>query len=182
MASWYGEPFHGRLTASGSVYDMNQLTAAHKTLPFGTVLHVKNLLNGKTVEVTVTDRGPFVENRVLDLSKAAALQLDMINSGVVPIEWTIVNSNISPIQQVKGDIYQIAAFTNFLSAKDLHEALVSKGLDSKVFKFKKLHRVVVVLGSDSSEILDFLKIMDDLGIRKPLKKSSLPEGDQILSR
>jgi rare lipoprotein A len=72
LASWYGEDFHGRRTASGARYDMNELTAAHKTLPFGTLLRVVNEQTGKAVLVEVTDRGPFVKRRVVDLSRAAA--------------------------------------------------------------------------------------------------------------
>ena len=80
-ASWYGREFHGRKTASGERYDMNKLTAAHKTLPFGTKIQVKNLENGKSVNVTVNDRGPYRDNRILDLSYAAAKRLDIVSSG-----------------------------------------------------------------------------------------------------
>src|SRR5258708_5054952 len=75
LASWYGYPYHGRKTASGEVYDMNQLTAAHKTLPLGTRVEVTNQTNGKQVEVRINDRGPFVEGRVIDLSYAAAKEI-----------------------------------------------------------------------------------------------------------
>lgn len=80
-ASWYGREFQGRATASGDKFDMMKLTAAHKTLPFGTKLLVKNLENGKTVKVTVNDRGPYKDNRIIDLSYAAGKKLDMINKG-----------------------------------------------------------------------------------------------------
>ena len=80
-ASWYGPRFHGRLTANGERYDMNALTAAHKTLPFGTMVRVKSLVNGREVLVRITDRGPFIRNRVIDLSRAAAVELDMLNLG-----------------------------------------------------------------------------------------------------
>ncbi len=72
MASWYGPKFHGKPTASGEIYDMNQLSAAHRELPLGTMIHVKNLDNGRQIEVRVNDRGPFVRGRVLDLSLGAA--------------------------------------------------------------------------------------------------------------
>lgn len=75
LASWYGTRFHGRKTASGSVYNQNEMTAAHKQLPFGTRIQVTNLRNKRHVVVKVTDRGPFVKNRVLDLSKEAARRL-----------------------------------------------------------------------------------------------------------
>jgi rare lipoprotein A (peptidoglycan hydrolase) len=88
VASWYGPGFHGRRTASGTRYDMNELTAAHKTLPFGTRLLVKNKATGKSTVVTITDRGPYVGQRVLDLSKEAARQLHMIRSGISEVEYT----------------------------------------------------------------------------------------------
>lgn len=76
MASWYGGKFHGRTTASGEKYNMNALTAAHKTLPFGTKVKVTNKKNGKAVVVMINDRGPFVKGRVIDLSKAAHEKID----------------------------------------------------------------------------------------------------------
>ncbi|MDP2858141.1 MAG: septal ring lytic transglycosylase RlpA family protein [Bacillota bacterium] len=82
IASWYGPGFHGRLTASGEVFDQNAMTAAHKTLPFGTRLLVKDSVSGKSVVVVINDRGPFVGNRILDLSARAAEQLDMAVRGI----------------------------------------------------------------------------------------------------
>lgn len=83
VASWYGGKFHGRRTASGGIYDMHKLTCAHKTLPFGTKLLVFNPHNGRKVEVVVTDRGPYVGKRVVDLSKAAADKLNISGIGNV---------------------------------------------------------------------------------------------------
>lgn len=90
QASWYGEPFHGRTTASGEPYDMNQLTAAHRTLPFGTKVRVLAPASGRSVEVRITDRGPFVGNRVIDLSYAAARELDMVEAGLAHVELEIL--------------------------------------------------------------------------------------------
>src|SRR5882762_8717344 len=84
-ASWYGLPFHGRRAANGEIFDMNTLVAAHRTLPFGSILRVTNLNNGRQIEVRVIDRGPFVGDRVLDLARAAAIGLDMIGTGTAPI-------------------------------------------------------------------------------------------------
>lgn len=81
-ASWYGPGFHGKLTASGQRYDMHAMTAAHRTLPFGTMVLVKSLLTGREVLVRITDRGPFVAGRVLDLSRAAAVDLGMLAVGL----------------------------------------------------------------------------------------------------
>ena len=90
LASWYGEYHHGLPTASGEVFDMAQLTAAHRTLPLGTRLRVTNLENGRIVRVRVNDRGPYVDGRVLDLSHGAARVLDMVERGVVPVRLDIV--------------------------------------------------------------------------------------------
>jgi rare lipoprotein A len=89
-ASWYGTAHHGQVTANGERYDMNALTAAHPTLPFGTRLRVVNLLNDRAVEVRVNDRGPVVPGRVLDLSYAAARALGAVGAGVVPVRFTVV--------------------------------------------------------------------------------------------
>lgn len=86
VASWYGEPFHGRRTSSGEIYDMHGLTAAHKTLPLPSVVRVTNLDSGQSVVVTVNDRGPFVKDRIIDLSYAAAKQLGMVQSGTCNVE------------------------------------------------------------------------------------------------
>lgn len=84
-ASWYGPRFHGKLTANGEIYNQMALTAAHKSLPFGTVLKVTNIRNGKTVIVRINDRGPYIEGRDLDLSKGTALALGMVNRGVIKV-------------------------------------------------------------------------------------------------
>ena len=91
-ASYYGDEFEGRKTSSGQVFTQDGFTAAHKELPFGTKLMVMNLRNGRTVNVIINDRGPFVAGRVVDLSKSAAQQLDMIRDGVVEVECTIINN------------------------------------------------------------------------------------------
>lgn len=85
VASWYGDPYHGRTASNGEVYDMEQLTAAHRTLPFETMVRVTNLANNRTVDVRITDRGPFVDGRIIDLSRAAARQLEMIGPGTTEV-------------------------------------------------------------------------------------------------
>ena len=89
LASWYGEPYHGRATASGTRYDMWGMTAAHRTLPFGTRVHVRNLDNGREADVTINDRGPFVAGRILDLSRGAAEALGAIGPGVIPVRLEV---------------------------------------------------------------------------------------------
>ncbi len=91
VASWYGRKFHGNLTSSREPYDMYQMTAAHKTLPLPMYVRVRNLVNGKSVIVRVNDRGPFVHNRIIDLSYAAAVKLDMIRDGTSLVEVTAID-------------------------------------------------------------------------------------------
>jgi rare lipoprotein A len=86
VASWYGQSHHGRRTASGEPYDMNGLTAAHRTLPFGTVVRVTRLDNGRAVKVRINDRGPHVAGRILDLSARAARDIGMTESGTAPVK------------------------------------------------------------------------------------------------
>ncbi len=90
VASWYGEEFVGKKTASGALYDPEQYTAAHRTLPFGTLIEVENLENGKKVQLTVNDRGPFVDNRILDVSKKAAEELGFVQKGTAYVKVTII--------------------------------------------------------------------------------------------
>ena len=90
FASWYGGKFHGRSTADGSVYDKNKFTAAHKSLPFGTVVQVTNIYNGKKCIVKITDRGPFVRGRIIDLSKVAASEIGMLSSGVSRVKVEVL--------------------------------------------------------------------------------------------
>jgi rare lipoprotein A len=92
LASWYGHPYHGRPAANGEIYDMEGFTAAHRTLPFGTWVRVVNLTNDKTVDVRITDRGPFVENRIIDLSHAAAGAIGLIGPGVARVRIDILST------------------------------------------------------------------------------------------
>ena len=91
VASWYGKKFHGNLTSNRETYDMYEMTAAHKTLPLPTYVRVRNLRNNKSIVVRVNDRGPFVHNRIIDLSYSAAMKLDMIKDGTSLVEVTAIN-------------------------------------------------------------------------------------------
>ena len=90
VASWYGYPYHGRRAASGEIYDMEKLTAAHRTLPFGSLVRVENLENGRRVQVRINDRGPFVEGRIIDLSRAAARALGMLGPGTARVRLVLI--------------------------------------------------------------------------------------------
>lgn len=126
IASWYGPNFHGKKTSNGEIYNMHNMTAAHKTLPMNTIVRVTNLNNYRQVVVRINDRGPFVANRVIDLSKAAASQIDMIATGTAPVKIEVIGFSGNNIykdtssQQLTADtsiiggefMVQIGAFKN----------------------------------------------------------------------
>jgi rare lipoprotein A len=91
LASWYGARHHGKRTASGEIFDQNKFTAAHRTLPWGSIVKVTNLDNGKLVEVRINDRGPFKKGRIIDLSRTAARALGMLQSGVSPVQMELLS-------------------------------------------------------------------------------------------
>ena len=123
VASWYGVPYHGRRAANGEIYDMYKLTAAHRTLPFESVVRVTNLQNGRKIEVRITDRGPFVDDRVIDLSLAAARDLDMVAAGVVPVRLDLVAA-VSPL--ASRFALQVGAFQNHENAVQLRDRLAKR--------------------------------------------------------
>jgi rare lipoprotein A len=109
ISSWYGPNFHGKLTANGEIYDMNGITAAHRTLPFGTILLVENLDNGKTVQVRVNDRGPYAKNRIIDLSKGAAERIEMIGPGTARVRLYLLEGDLenSRVTDLKVPTYTV---------------------------------------------------------------------------
>ncbi len=111
IASWYGPKFHGKKTASGEVYNMYELTAAHRLLPMHTKVEVTNLENDKSIKLRINDRGPFVDNRIIDLSLAAARKLDIIGPGTAPVRVKAVGS--APREELPGIFYiQVGSFTS----------------------------------------------------------------------
>jgi rare lipoprotein A len=115
VASWYGHPYHGRIAANGERYDMEQMTAAHRTLPFNTWVRVVNLLNEKAVEVRITDRGPFVGNRIIDISHAAAKAIDMIGPGTAQVRLEI--TRVPETARSGGYAVQVGAFRDKANAE-----------------------------------------------------------------
>ncbi len=121
IASWYGHPYHGRATSSGEIYDMERMTAAHRTLPFGTRIRVENLSNGRHVEVTINDRGPFVEARLIDLSHAAARRLELLGPGTARVRLRIISLPDNPVAGFYA--VQVGAFANSRNAERLRARL-----------------------------------------------------------
>ncbi len=120
VASWYGIPFHGRPAADGEIYDMEKLVAAHRLMPFNTWLKVTNLANNKSVNVRVIDRGPFVGGRIIDLSKAAARQIDLLGPGVGSVRLEVI---AAPVDIPSNDFYavQVGAFSVYANAERARE-------------------------------------------------------------
>jgi len=131
VASWYGPGFHGRKTANGETYDMHQLTAAHRTLPLGSVVQVRSLTSGRTVTVRVNDRGPFVKNRILDLSQAGAQVLGMTGNGTDQVEIRVTAYQGRP--GAMGYLrVQVASFAEQANARNLAARLRSQYSDVRI--------------------------------------------------
>ncbi len=129
IASWYGGKFQGRKTANGEIFDTKELTAAHKTLPFGTLVRVENLDNGKSVILRINDRGPYVEGRIIDLSQRGAEELDMIRSGTAPVRLTTVDPAIREIRYAEPATFtiQVASFSDLINALAMKRRLAAEG-------------------------------------------------------
>jgi rare lipoprotein A len=125
IASWYGPGFHGKATASGAIYDQNQLTAAHQTLPLGTHVMVTSLENGSATEVTINDRGPFAKGRIIDLSYAAAQAIDMIGPGTALVRVDVLHSpvKLQTIRTALDYTLQLGSFTQLENARQLRDRL-----------------------------------------------------------
>lgn len=123
IASWYGPGFHGKRTASGEVYDMEAMTAAHRTLPFGTRVRVRNLDNGRSVDVRINDRGPHVRGRIIDLSRAAARHLAMLGPGTARVRVVVVESSAL----ARCSMVQVGAFSREANARAVMRRLGGGG-------------------------------------------------------
>jgi len=131
VASWYGHPFDGRPTASGEIYDMEKMTAAHRTLPLGTVVRVTSLVNQKTAEVRINDRGPFVQDRIIDLSHAAAQTISMPGTANVRLE--VVST--PPTRAADLFAVQVGAFSDRAQAEQLRSKMEQRyGTATLVFR------------------------------------------------
>lgn len=123
VASWYGVPYHGRRASNGEVYDMHKMTAAHRTLPFESIARVTNLRNSRQTEVRIIDRGPFVEGRVIDLSLAAAREVDMVGTGTAQVRVELLSGPHPTVDQYT---VQIGAFGQKENAVRLRQSLERK--------------------------------------------------------
>lgn len=150
IASWYGYPYHGRAAANGEIYDMEKLTAAHRTLPFNTWVRVYNLDNSKTVDVRVTDRGPFVDGRIIDLSHAAAQDIAMIGPGIARVRLEVIEA---PASLTAGEFaVQVGAFRERANAERVRGEMQKRyGSARLVRRDGKPPLWRVLVGSESSQ-------------------------------
>ena len=131
LASWYGHPYHGRQAADGEIYDMEKLTAAHRTLPFNTWVRVENLNNSRTVDVRIIDRGPFVDGRIIDLSHRAAVDIDLIGPGVARVKLTVIEPPAAapatpPVESNGLYAVQVGVFRDRANAERVRTDMASK--------------------------------------------------------
>lgn len=143
LASWYGDPYHGRRTSNGETYNKYGMTAAHRTLPFDTVVKVNNLENGRNVKVRINDRGPFKDNRVIDLSYAAAKEISMIGPGTAKVSLEVLQVAPNPFPLT----IQVGSFKDRNHAEDAKKSLEKSYRPVLIKKFEstegKYYRVLV---------------------------------------
>jgi rare lipoprotein A len=133
VASWYGDPFNGRRAANGEIYDMYQFTAAHRTLPFNSIVRVTNLATGKQTQVRINDRGPFVANRIIDLSLSAARAIDLLGPGTAQVRLELVGGTANPTAGFFA--VQVGAFLQRENAEKLRDRLAERFAPTSVVPY-----------------------------------------------
>jgi len=142
VASWYGPGFQGKRTASGEHYDMHRLTAAHRDLPFGSIVEVRNLDNGKRVRVRINDRGPFVRGRIIDLSYTAAKRIDMVGNGTARVELRLIHrGGGGPLPTTY--VVQVGAYHDVQRAEEVEKRLVQSYDDVRIDSDGVWNRVLI---------------------------------------
>jgi len=176
LASWYGGKFHGRLTSSGEVFDTNTMTAAHKLLPFGTLVRVTNKENGLSAVVKINDRGPFVEGRIIDLSRAAADEIGMLGEGVVPVSLEIV-----AFASTNREVYalQVGAFSVGPNADKVRQTLEAAGFYVTIEKTPLNVARVLVRGIPAAALPDARKRLEALGFLQYLLRKEKTEDPAV---
>ena len=173
IASWYGSKFHGRRTSSGELYDMHLATAAHKSLPLPTYAEVTNLDNGRRMIVKINDRGPFHDDRIIDLSYAAAIKLGVDQTGTARIDVRAIDVESSKPAAVKladGTFLQVGAFGKRKTAEDLAGKMMSAQLKPvSVQKSRGLYKVWIGPYASESEIEATKRRVVELGYERPHK-------------
>jgi rare lipoprotein A len=135
LASWYGPPYHNRRGSNGEIYNMHAMTAAHRTFPLGSIVRVTNLKTGSTASVRITDRGPFIPGRIIDLSLAAARKVDLVQAGVAQVKVELMESGVSAASAGKWAV-QIGGMPDEKAASKLADHLTHRYHTAKVLRFK----------------------------------------------
>ncbi|NQT79783.1 MAG: septal ring lytic transglycosylase RlpA family protein [Candidatus Aminicenantes bacterium] len=161
IASWYGTDFHGKTTSNKEIYNMHAMTAAHKTLPFGTYVRVTNLNSGKSVIVRINDRGPFVKGRIIDLSYAAAKKLGMSETGVAPVKIKVLRK-FSPKKSSQKYSVQVGAFTSKKNASTLQWKLQKRYNNVYIKKYKTPSQTLYRVRIRASSMKSAQKIAEKL--------------------
>lgn len=153
VASWYGPNFHGKKTANGERFDQNELTAAHRTLPFNSIVRVINSSNGNSVIVRINDRGPYAKNRIIDLSKKAAERIDIIQNGTGNVKLILLNNNAKLPANLKIPHYtvQVGSYANKQDALKISSNIADSRIVKANINGKSVYRIFIGLFQDKSE-------------------------------
>jgi rare lipoprotein A len=173
IASWYGAPYHNRRGSNGEVYDMNAMTAAHRTLPLGSIVRVTNTASGKSAVVRITDRGPFIQGRLIDLSQAAAKQIGLVQKGTGRVRVEVVKTP-QPIESGGRWAVQLGGFERENRARDIADHLTRRYHSAKVLTFS----------SPTGAWWVRVRVKDDLRARAEeiTRDTKTPEGGVFLVR
>jgi rare lipoprotein A len=168
IASWYGGKFHGRQTANGEIFDTNELTAAHKELPFNTIVTVTNMENGNSVNVRINDRGPYVGDRVIDLSYAAAKSLDMVRSGTANVR---IETNEFEMLKITFNI-QVGAYKTIEYANEMKTKLENAGFSPVAELTNSGITRILLKNIPEDQTFPIVSQLSQIGIRDPLVKQN----------
>lgn len=173
IASWYGAPYHNRRGSNGEVYDMNAMTAAHRTLPLGSIVRVTNTPSGKSAVVRITDRGPFIEGRIIDLSQAAAKQIGLVQKGTGQVRIEVLKTP-QPIESGGRWAVQLGGFERENRAREIADHLSRRYHSAKVLTFS----------SPTGNWWVRVRVKDDLRARAEeiTRDTKTPEGGVFLVR
>ncbi len=173
IASWYGAPYHNRRGSNGEIYDMNAMTAAHRTLPLGSIVRVTNTESGKSAVVRITDRGPFIEGRIIDLSQAAAKQIGLVRQGTGRVRVEVLKTP-EPIESGGRWAVQLGGFERENRAREIADHLTRRYHSAKVLTFS----------SPTGAWWVRVRVKDDLRARAEeiTRDTKTPEGGVFLVR
>ncbi|HLR89526.1 MAG TPA: septal ring lytic transglycosylase RlpA family protein [Balneolaceae bacterium] len=174
-ASWYGPEFHGKRTANGETYNMNQLTAAHRTLPFNTRVRVDNLENGQSVIVRINDRGPYIGNRIIDLSREAATQLGMIRNGTANVRLYLLEEGDRPVTSQNSSsretfTIQLASFDTRQEAETKSSQIIGSRVEVAPLRDRTVYRVYYGVYYNAEEALQSRNKLAEEGINGFVKQ------------